>query len=129
MSVEEGDSLRAKFHSCSCCQQILLDFSDNGSVVSSWSPALPQSIILPMPFDGSTTPRGRENKSIRRINEFLSSSAHAGCLFSRSVLHELSAAHAEDQPVKGVFSWIGGIEFIGASSSYCLLNYYWCSTL
>jgi hypothetical protein len=81
-----------------------------------------------MPFEGFNANGDERSEFIKYINEFLSLSSDAGCLFSQVVVRELGASHG-DKPVKALFSWVGGVEFIGTSSSVCLLNYYWMSKL
>jgi hypothetical protein len=128
MAAKQSSSLQIDFHSCQWCQRILLDFSCNNPLPSSPDPADPQRITIPMLFEGFTANDRERGEFIRCINNFLSLSADAGCLFSQTVMNELGASHGE-QPVRTIFSWIGGLEFIGANSSVCLLNYYWGSKI
>lgn len=79
-----------------------------------------------MPFEGITFTHDEGSELVKRINEFLLVAGDAGCLLSQAIIKDLGAS-SEAERVKVIFSWIGGIEFIGRDSSICLLNCYWKS--
>jgi len=115
-------------HSCSWCQQVLLDFSANTIRYTLSGPGGRQLIAILMPFEGCTISGIEGREFIKCINEFLLLSAAAGCLFSSIVIEGLGTPYGH-KPVNALFSWIGGIEFIGVLLSFCLTNYYWKSKI
>ncbi|SPO02996.1 uncharacterized protein DNG_05677 [Cephalotrichum gorgonifer] len=129
MGDQGTSSSRLNFHSCSWCQQIRLDFGTGTPSTKLLGSADAPPITIPMPFEGITITSEEGSGLVKRINELLSHPGAAGCLLSQAIIKGLGAS-PEAERVKALFSWIGGIEFIGRDSNIRLVQtvYFWTRT-
>ena len=110
-------------HICRWCDRFLLDFNstflETQPVRQDNLDVLTRDIVIPMGYNGCLSTCSSDNGN---LDELLSAAATDGCLFAQNVVQYLQSTR-NDEYVQKVFSWTGGIEFIGEISTILLQPY------
>lgn len=109
----------SRIHACRWCNKFLLDFSSIQTVQKDDLDVSGRDIVIPM---GHKRCLSTCSPNDGNLDELLSAAVTDGCLFAKKVVQRLKSTR-KDEHVQEVFSWNGGIEFIGETSSVLLQAY------
>ena len=109
----------SRIHACRWCNNFLLDFSSIQTVQKDDLDVSGRDIVIPM---GQKRCLSTCSPNHGNLDELLSATATDECLFAKNVVQRPKST-CKDEHVQEVFSWNGGIEFIGESSSVLLQAY------
>ncbi len=112
-----------RVYACRWCDRFLLDFSSTfleiQPVRNDNLDVLTRDIVTPMGYKGCLSTCSPDNGN---LDELLSAAATDGCLFAQNVVQRLKFTRKDDH-MQEVFSWKGGIELIGETSTVLLQPY------